>query len=294
MAAINTLTDDFSGTTLDTTKWTDTSTTGTPVTVSGGKLHLPTNNAAANTFSQITSATTYTFASVSIYARVVPSTTTNVRTSLIVADTGVGSSGNVEMYYLNGLMYARAFNANGTVSQAPVVVGTWDQVTWNYWHLTFGGTTITIGKSSDSTTVGNTATVSGTSTWSANVVATLAVTAAGGQANETLIDSVNVKSPADNITSTLLPRMRWTRTTPTAQRTTSRTAASTPRTVISRSQAGNDGTATRNTLAMSGTRMTYTRAPAISQTISGTGTSTVITRPTTGLLWPPAGAWARR
>lgn len=292
MAALSTLIDDFSGTTLDTTKWTDTSTAPSTTSVSGGKLHL---TPVGTPPSQVTSATTYTWALSGIYTRIVPSTATDVRTSLIVQDAT--SSGLIEMYYLNGGMFYRILSTTGTVTVADTRIGTWDPIGWNYWLMSYPSGSTTLQRSQDSTTNITVATAAAFSGWGTTAYVRLLTSTTNASATpESLVDSVNVKSVQETTNAYPSPsRLTYIRTARTATIISPRT----PGTSNTRTTAQRNGTkgvlattAMGTSTVVSPARMTFVVQSRKATALTGSGTA-VITRPTTGLLWPP-GAWARR
>lgn len=286
MAALSTLVDDFSGTTLDLSKWRDDSGANGTQVVSGGKLRLQPSPAAGTPQAVITTATTYTWSGSFLYARLVPSAQTGFRTSLLVGDNA--SAAMIEVAIQDGTVSLSVTGTTGTVAPNNGSVGTFDPVAFNYLRIDFQTASTLIQRSPDATNWTTVASGTYTSGWSVNAYAKLRATAVPGQTqSEGQVDSFNVRSTAETGTSGAGPRMSIPRPAGTAQRSTPR-AGTAPRAYAARASAGTVASNAGAYAAASGPRVKAVRATATATAVTGTTGTAVKARPTAGLLWPRA------
>lgn len=125
------ITEDFPGSTLDTTKWQDTSTTGT-VTVGAGLLNLTLATTAINDTAEVkTVGQLCALVDSAIYARVVPSTAANTETALYVTNSG-GAFGYAAFRFVGTTVFRTMYNnANSAIvnqSTAAYIPADWAYV----------------------------------------------------------------------------------------------------------------------------------------------------------------------
>lgn len=151
MALLETLTDEFDGTTLNAAKWTNTSSNGGVVTIGGG-LATFTTDLTTSSRARIDSGN-YTLTNSSVIIKV-GALDPNATFYFIVTNGG-GASGNLQLYYRGSLgqMWLTAANSTGTGAYTASSIGAYTAAAWKYIRLRFAANSAcTVDRSADGIT----------------------------------------------------------------------------------------------------------------------------------------------
>lgn len=194
LAPPSTLTDDFGGSGLDPAKWTNTSTAGNTLAVSGGLLTLTVTSTGQDTKAEATSVERFTLIGSSVFAKINPCTAGGMNTQLLIT-SGLGYA-YFSVY--QGTVYRRVWNASG-VNILDNYSG-WNATDWVYWRIRMDSSSVVyFDRSADGTTWVQVVSCPNPG-WGANVDVRLTLNVATGTiagAKTATVDAVNlVPSPA--------------------------------------------------------------------------------------------------
>lgn len=293
MALISTLYDDFAWPALDAARW-GAAAASASATTTNNILNISTFAASSASYT-LTSTQTYTFTGSSIYAQFTHSTNLTTGSTAHVFSFDVKEPANltmIRMYLSGGLLFGQNIVAGG--STVTTNLGSYVAATMSYWRIRHNAAdnTVYAATSPDAITWTETDITGGLSIgWHPNAKAQFQLTNNTAATSAfTTVDRINGGPPLSVTASAA--RMTITRPTPTTT-VTGPIVASAPRTMLQRGTTGSVATNTKVNMAgpASNVRMTIRTIKRESELLSG---DVLANRPSTGLLWPPAGAWARR
>jgi hypothetical protein len=187
VALIETIVDDFGGSSLDVSKWTPDHVGGGSHSVGGGLLTLTlTTDPATDRAGIVSVANDLQLFGSSVYAKINASLQANVNTEFIVRQTG--GNGFVRLrYYLGYFLYYAYAGVDGSVTTSNIF--SYDAPTMKYWRIRGAGTTIYFDTSANGTAWTQQASV--ISNWGNTCRVEFNINGGTGTRSAT-IDSVNV------------------------------------------------------------------------------------------------------